>query len=94
MKITLIIIAIIIFSVLNSAFRDNRVVKLPGPAINGNARGKTELLAKSDRLGGDPGRGQLCVAAEGEAGHKEDEVTNGLARFWLTILKVLKKKKF
>ena len=33
------------------------------------------------------------MATEGEASNKKDEVTNGLARFWLTILKVWKKKK-
>ena len=40
--------AIIIFSVLNSASNDSSVVKLPGPAINGNASGNTELLASAD----------------------------------------------
>ena len=40
--ITFNIIAIIIFSVLNSALNDSKVVKLPGPAIRGNASGNTE----------------------------------------------------
>ena len=43
-------------------------------------------------LGGDPGGGQLDVATEGEAGHEEDEVTDGLARLRLTVLKVIKRK--
>ena len=34
------IMAMIMFSILNSALRDNKVVKLPGPAIKGKARGK------------------------------------------------------
>ena len=38
-------------------------------------------------LGGDPGGGQLGVATEGEAGHEEDEVTDGLARLRLTVLR-------
>ena len=33
------ITATIIFSIANSALNDNRVVKLPGPAINGKASG-------------------------------------------------------
>ena len=37
----LIIIAAIIFALLKAAFKDNNVVKLPGPAISGKARGKT-----------------------------------------------------
>ena len=32
------------FSNLNSARKDNNVVKLPGPAINGNANGKIEAV--------------------------------------------------
>lgn len=39
--ITFNITATIMFSVLNSARSDNKVVKLPGPAINGNASGNT-----------------------------------------------------
>ena len=37
----LIIIATIIFALLKAAFKNNNVVKLPGPAIRGKARGKT-----------------------------------------------------
>ena len=36
--------ATIIFSILNSARKDKSVVKLPGPAINGNAKGKTDAV--------------------------------------------------
>ena len=42
--ITLQITATIIFSISNSARSDNKVVKLPGPAINGKANGKTEAV--------------------------------------------------
>ena len=36
--------ATIIFSILNSARKESKVVKLPGPAINGNAKGNTEAV--------------------------------------------------
>lgn len=42
--ITLQTTAIIIFSSLNSARKDNRVVKLPGPAMSGKANGKIEAV--------------------------------------------------
>ena len=41
---TFIIMAIIIFSNAYSARNDNRVVKLPGPAIKGKAKGNTEAV--------------------------------------------------
>ena len=42
------------FSVLNSDLKDKRVVKLPGPAIRGNANGKTwiTLSAKLKEING------------------------------------------
>jgi len=44
MKTTLIINAKIMFSILNSALKARSVVKLPGPAINGKANGKTDAV--------------------------------------------------
>lgn len=38
------IIAITIFMVENSALSDNKVVKLPGPANNGNANGNMDAV--------------------------------------------------
>ena len=32
------------FSIANSALKDNSVVKLPGPAMSGNANGNTEAV--------------------------------------------------
>ena len=43
-KNKLIIIAIKILIVSNSARKESKVVKLPGPAIKGNANGKTEIV--------------------------------------------------
>ena len=38
------IMATIIFSILNSALKDSKVVKVPGPAIKGNAKGNIDAL--------------------------------------------------
>ena len=38
------ITAMMMFSILNSALNDNKVVKLPGPAIKGNANGNTDAV--------------------------------------------------
>ncbi len=43
-KIVLIIMAITIFMVENSALNESNVVKLPGPANKGNASGNTEAV--------------------------------------------------
>ena len=47
------IIPIIIFIVSNSAFRDSIDVKLPAPAINGNAKGTIEAVSGSSSLKSD-----------------------------------------
>ena len=38
------------FSIANSALKDNKVVKLPGPAIKGKARGKTVAVIAAEPL--------------------------------------------
>ena len=52
-NITFTITAIIMFSVWNSDFNDNKVVKLPGPAINGNANGNITIddeMSKNEKF--------------------------------------------
>ena len=46
-KITFKITATIIFSMANSARKESKVVKLPGPAINGKAKGKTAAVKEA-----------------------------------------------
>ena len=45
-KIIFMIIATTIFIVANSALNESIVVKLPGPAINGNANGNTDAVTE------------------------------------------------
>ena len=43
-RITFIIIATMIFSIRNSALNESKVVKLPGPAMSGKARGNIDAV--------------------------------------------------